>query len=153
MKSVSIEVLGSFFTQAFLEVISKASGFSLDVLSDERDESFDEYVAAMSLNSIRGGVLFISAGEASLRTLCSYIEGTHEEKITREDLKDVLCEILNMTAGNAKLYLNDTEYMYSLSTPFIINGTDLSITTKKRAGVISRTLGSGGVSLKLKVVY
>ena len=153
MKSVSVDVPGSFFTQALVEVVSKTSGFSLDVLSEERDDSFEEYVAAMSLNSLKGGIIFISVGEAGLRTLCSYIEGTPEENISRADLEDVLCELLNMTAGNAKLYLNDTEFMYSLSTPVVINGENLSISTKKRANVISRTLGNGEIIVRLKVVY
>ena len=153
MKTVSIDELGAVFAQALSEIITKVSGFSFDVLSEKDDTSFDECVALMSLNSIRGGVLFISAEESCLRVLCSYMVGIPEVDINKTDIEDVLCELVNMTAGNAKLHLNDTEYMFSLSLPFIINGTGLSITAKKRANIISRTLGSGDVSVKLKVVY
>ena len=153
MKTVSIDVLGEIFAQALSEIITKVSGFSFDVLSTQDDTDFDECVALMSLNSSKGGILFISADENSLRTLCSFTVGIPEDKIEKTDIEDVLCELVNMTAGNAKLRLNDTEYMYSLSLPFIINGAGLSVTAKKRANVISRTLGNGEISVKLKVVY
>ena len=153
MSSISIDALGSVFAQALIEIISKVAGFCLDVISEERDEEFDEYLALMSLNSVKGGVIFISAGKKSMRSLCSFMEGVPEDDVSKEDIEDVLCELVNMTAGNAKLLLKDTEYTYSLSSPFIIRGRDLSLTAKKRAIVISKTLGNGDISVKLKVVY
>ena len=153
MKTVSIDMLGDIFAQALSEIIAKVSGFSFDVLSAEDDTNFDECVALMSLNSIKGGVLFVSVEEESLRVLSSYMVGLPEDEIKKADMEDVLCELVNMTAGNAKLYLNDTKYIFSLSLPFVISGTGLSITAKKRATVISRTLGNGEVSVKLKIVY
>ena len=152
MKAVSPDIIGSIFTQALLEIISKVTGFSLDVISAERDGGFDEFAAFMSLNGLKSGVLFISAGETSLRTLCSYMVGTPEKDITKEDIEDVLCEFVNMTAGNAKLRLDDTEYMYTLSSPHVISGREMSIAAKNRVNIISKTLRSGDVSVKLKVI-
>ena len=153
MKTVSIDMLGDIFAQALADIVEKVSGFSFGVTSAKDDTNFDECVALMSLNSDKGGILFVSAQEASLRVLCSYMVGMPEDEIGKGDIEDVLCELVNMTAGNAKLYLKDTEYMFSLSLPFVISGTGLSIAAKKRATVISRTLGNGEVSVKLKVVY
>ena len=153
MKTVSAEMLGSIFTQSLQEIISKVSGFSLEVVSADFDAQFEDYVAFMSLISMKGGIIFISAGELSIRTLCSYMTGTPDEEITKADLEDVLSEFVNMTAGNAKLQLNDTEFMYKLSTPLVINGRDLSIATKKNVNVVSRTLSNGDISVKLRVVY
>ena len=154
MKTVTVDMLGSIFTQAFIDVISKVSGFSFDVLSTEHDAGFDGSVALMSLNNcVKSGMLLLSAGEPGVRTLCSYIEGVPEDEITKADIEDVLCELVNMTAGSVKLQLGDTEYMFTLSSPLIINGKDISISTKKRVNVISRTLGNGEISVKLKVIY
>jgi len=153
MKTVSMEMLGDIFTQAIIDVVSKVSGFSLEAISNKRDDSFDEFVAVMSLNSAKGGMFFLSAGESAMRTLCSFIEGTPEDEITKADIEDVLCELLNMTAGNVRPRLVDTEYMYSLSSPIVLNGANISITTKKRVGIISQRLGSGGVTVKFNIVY
>ena len=153
MRKVSIDELGSIFTQVLIEVVSIVSGFSLEVLSTERDPYLDGTFALMRLNGDKGGMVIISAEDDGIRTLCSYMEGVPGDEITKEDEEDILGELVNMTAGNAKMLLNDTEYMYSLSTPLIINGSNISITTKKRVNVISRVLGNGEISLKLKIIY
>ena len=153
MRKVSIDELGSIFTQVLIEVVSIVSGFSLDVLSTERDPYLDGTFALMRLNGARGGMLIISAEDDGIRTLCSYMEGVPGDEITKEDEEDILGELVNMTAGNAKMRLNDTEYMFSISTPLIINGSNISITTKKRVNVISRVLGNGEISLKMKIIY
>ena len=153
MNSLSAEMLGDIFAQALQEVIAKTTGFSLDVLSSEQDAGFDESIALMSLNSMKGGILFISSEEESMRTLCSFMEGDDKDEITKADMDDVLCEFLNMTAGNAKMRLNDTEYMFTLSSPLIISGNSISLAAKTRVSIISRTLGNGNISIRLKVVF
>ena len=153
MRNVSIDELGSTFTEVLIEVIAKVSGFSLEVLSTERDPCLDGTFALMRLNGARGGMLIISAEDDGIRTLCSYMEGSPGDEITKDDEEDVLGELVNMTAGNAKMRLNDTEYTFALSTPLIINGSNISITTKKRVNVISRVLGNEDIKLKLKIIY
>ena len=153
MRTVSIDELGSIFTQVLIDVIAKVSGFHLDVLSTERDPCLDGTFALMRLNGNKGGMLIISAEDEGIRTLCSFMEGNPKDEITKEDEEDVLGELVNMTAGNAKMLLNDTEYMYSHSTPLIINGSNITITTKKRVNVISRVLGNEEISLKMKIIY
>ena len=153
MNIVSMETLAAIFTQALLEVVSKISGFELDVISQESDPGFDETIAVMSLNSSKSGMVFLSADEACMRILCSFMVGVPEENISKTDIEDVLCELVNMTAGNAKLRLVDTEYMFALSSPFIMSGTGITISAKKRVNVISRQLGNAEISLRLKVVY
>ena len=153
MNTVSIDMLGSIFTEALIEVISKISGFSLEVLSMEHDSDFDDSVALMCLNSNKGGVLFISAEESDIRVISSFAEGVSEDDITRADIDDMLCELVNMTAGNAKLLLNDTDYIFTLSPPFVINGKDMTISTKKRVNVISGVVGNDEVSVRLKVMF
>ena len=153
LSNVSMDTLGSIFTQALIEVISKISGFSLEVSSAEQDPHFDEIVAFMSLCGPKGGMVFISSAQAGMRTLCSYMEGVPESEVTEDDVEDVLCELVNMTAGNAKMQLNGTEYMYTLSSPLIMTGKDLSIYAKKRINIVSRTVGNGDISVKLKIVF
>ena len=153
MRSISIEELGSIFTDVLIEVVAKVSGFTLEVLSTERDAFIDGTFALMRLNGNKGGMLLISTEGDGIRTLCSFMEGVPKDEVTKEDIEDVLCELANMTAGNAKMMLNDTDYMYMISSPLIINGSNISITTKKRINVISRVLGNGEISLKMKIIY
>ena len=153
MEPISADEFGSIFTQSLIDVISKTTGFSLDILSTAPDTDFNEIVALMYLNSNKGGMIFISAGEPTLCTLCSYMEGDSRDKITTVDIEDVLCELVNMTAGNAKLQLSNIGYLFKLSSPFIISGKNLSIRTKKRVNIVSRTIGNGEITVKLKIIY
>ena len=153
MNISSADELGPVFADVLTEVVSTMSGFSLNVLSSERDAGFDERIGMMNLNGEKSGMLFISAGEADMRILCSFIIGVPKDEVTKDDIDDALCELVNMTAGNAKLRLSGTDYTFNLSPPFIISGKNMSIVTKKRTSVVSRVLGDGEISVKLKVVY
>jgi len=153
MSVFTIDNLSYIFVDALTAVISKMAGLSFDVLSSENDNSFDEITALMSLNGKYHGILFISADEKSMRTICSFMTGVPKDEITRNEIEDTLCELVNMTAGNAKLRTNNTDQIYTLSSPFIINGEKLTINTKKRITVISRILGNNEISVKLKVIF
>jgi len=149
----SIDELGAVFADSLAEVISKISGFSLEVLSSAPDADFAGMIGAMCLNSKKRGMVFISAGEHNMRVLCSFMTGVPKNEITKDDIQDALCELVNMTAGNAKLRINDENYIFTLSSPFIIDGENMSIITKKRVYVVSRILGDGEIFVKLKIVY
>ena len=144
--------IGAIFTDALSEVISKTTSFSLDVLASEQDADLCEITGAMNLNGMKGAMIFISVNEADMRILCSYMIGVEKGEVTREDMLDALCEFVNMTAGNAKLRLYGTELAFALSSPFTICGDNMSIITKKRNPLISRTLGDGNISIKLKII-
>ena len=153
MDSVYADELGSIFVESLIDVIAKISGFSLGVLSTEHDSDFDDNIAIMCLNSSKGGMLFLSAGEPSMKVLSSFSEGVPEDDLAMDDIGDMLCELVNMTAGNAKFLLTDTEYTFALTPPFIMSGKDVSIATKKRVNVISRTVGDEKIQVKLKVIF
>ena len=154
MDTLSLNDLGSIFAEALVEVISKTSSFSLRASMAEQDADFYGITGVMSLNSKKSGMIFISVEEADMKAVCSYMIGVKEDELTREDILDALCELVNMTAGNAKARIYDADYMFALSSPFIITGSGMSIISKKRSTVISKTLsGDGDISIKLKVVY
>ena len=153
MSVFSAEQLGFVFADALAEIVSTTSGFSLDVSSPEDSAGFYEMIGIMSLGGKNHGMLFISAEESAMRVLCSFMTGVSEDEVTKDDIDDALCELVNMTAGSAKLRFNNTEHMFTLSPPFVISGKNMSFTTKKRVFVISRVLGDGKISLKLKVVF
>ena len=153
MNVFSTEQLGFIFAGALGEIISTTSGFSLDVSPPEDDAGFDEMVGIMSLYGKNHGMLFISAGELAMRALCSFMTGVSKDEVTKEDMDDTLCELVNMTAGNAKMRFNDAEQTFTLSPPFVISGKNMSFITKKRVNVISKALGDGEISVKLKVIF
>ena len=153
MSVFTIEKLSYIFVDALTEVISKMAGLSLNLLSSEADNTFEENTGVMSLNGINQGMLFISARENTMRIICSSMTGIPENEVKTTDIEDTLCELVNMTAGSAKLRTNNLEQTYTITPPFILNGNNLSIKTKKRINVISRILGNEEVSLKLKVIF
>ena len=155
-KHLPIEELGAYFVESLTEVIAKVSGFSLDVLSSDIDVGCDSMIAVMNINgSPKGGMIFLSAVEKDVRILTSFMTGVAQEEITKDDMYDTLCELVNMTAGNVKLRISNLDYMFMLSMPFAIaiNGENMSIITKPRMSVISKVLGNGEITIKLKVVY
>ena len=147
-----IDNLGAVFTDALAEIIATATGVHIGGVPVETDAGFFELTGAMSLCSKKGGILFISAAKPDIRALCSCMIGVPESEVSEADIEDALCEFVNMTAGNAKLRLSNPDYMFSLSSPFIIKGKNIAIITKNRTRVISRVLGNGDVSVKLTFV-
>ena len=146
------ETLGEIFTEALMEVVAKVAGIGAEVVSADRDAALDSRAAFIRMNGAHGGMLLLSAEDDGIRGLCSYMEGIPESEVTREDMDDVLCELANMTAGIAELRLSGTEYRFTLSSPFVITGEGMTVTTKKRTEVISRTLGGEHMLIKLKVI-
>jgi len=145
--------LSDIFADVTIDVISTVSGFSLTVQSQEKDKRLEAITGFMNLNGKKGGTLFMSAKESDIRVLCSYMTGAPQAEITEDDIEDAVCELVNMIAGGVKLRLSDTDYMFNITQPFAITGENVSIVTKKRAHVISSTLGNEEISVKLRVVY
>jgi len=153
MSDSSFEQIGDIFTEALAEVISTATGFSFDIQPALDQDSFDDIVGIMGLYGESRGMLFISMNEALMRVLCSYMIGVTLENISREDIEDALCELVNMTAGSAKRQLNGEDDAFTLSPPFVMRGQNLSVVHKHRVHVVARRLGNGGKSLMMRVVF
>ena len=145
--------LNLIFSNVLTEIISTISGFSLEELSGEGDSTFEEMTGVLSLCGKENFIIFISANENDMRILCSYIIGVPVEEVTKNDIEDTLCELVNMTAGSTKLRLSGSDYKFSLSSPFVIKGNDMSIAVKNKTRVISKIFGNGEISFKLKVIH
>jgi len=150
---MDINKLGTIFLNTLSEVISTSTGIHLHIKSQKNDLDFGELVGIMSLEGQKSGMLFISAKVSDVRVLCSNMIGVPLADVTKEDLDDTICELVNMTAGNAKVQLGETDYMFSLSLPFAIKGRDLVLAAKPSADVVTGTLGNEEISIKLKAVY
>ncbi|MCL2440572.1 MAG: chemotaxis protein CheX [Treponema sp.] len=146
------EELGQIFSSVLMEIVSTISGFSLDIIPDS-DESFDEMTGIMSLCDNNSRILFISAKEKDMRQLCSYMIGVPQEEISSDDVDDSLCELVNMAAGSAKLRLSGSDCKFNLSSPFLLKGDNMRISGKKKTRIISKTLGNGDITIKIKIVY
>ena len=153
MDGLPSDWIGKIFSDSLIEVMSKTTSFSLTARPEPRDGKMYDNVGAMTLNSRKSGAVFISADEADMRVVCSYMTGAAKDEVTPEDELDALCEIVNMTAGNAKVRIDDPEYKYSLTPPFVISGKSLSITTKKRSQVVSMILSCEEISFKLMILF
>jgi len=153
MKDLSISRIGSIFADALAEVVATTTGFSFDTVQPESGSGFDELIGFIGLNGNNQGIVFISASESTMRIICSYMTGISENELKINDLEDGLCELVNMTAGSAKLRFNSTDQTYTLSPPFLLHGRDINISTKKRVQFNSWYLGNENISLKLKLVF
>ena len=151
------EKLSTVFSSVLMEIVSTISGFSLEILSPEdssaKEYDFDEMIGVMALNGKKSGILFLSAKETDMRKLCSYMIGVPQEEITKEDVEDSLCELVNMTAGSAKLRLSGSDFIFNLSSPFLLKGQNMSIKGKNKTHIISQILGNDEISVRVKVVY
>ena len=145
--------LGKVYTNALIEVIATISGIQLEVSCRQPNNDFDEVTGVMYLSGKKTGMLFVTAKESDVRILCANIIGVQIAEVTKEEIDDTMCELVNMTAGSAKLRLSDPDYMFSLLQPFVIRGNDVSIVTKKITRVESGTLTDGKISIRFKVVY
>lgn len=153
MNFLSPEQTGSLFVDVLTEIMQKFTGFSLNLLSEEPDSSFDDIIGIMNLDGAKGGTVFLSAKESALRTICSFMLGIAEEEVTEEDCMDGVCELVNMTAGCLKQRLGNMGDIFTLSSPFAIRGKDLSLTTKNRIHVLSLLLGDGEIVIRLKYIW
>jgi len=153
MSAVHIDKLSFIFIDSLKDIISKMAGISFDVLSEEIDSCFEDITGVMTLNGKNHGVLFISANERVMKIISSFMTGIQLNDISKDDLDDAICELVNMTAGNAKLRANNIDQTFTLTPPFVITGENMTINTKKRINVISRVLGNNEISIKLKIVF
>jgi len=145
--------LGLLYSNVLMEVVSTISGFSLDILSQEWDAEFEEMTGVMSLNGKKSGLLFVSAKEAHMRLLCSYMIGVPQDEVSVGDVEDSLCELVNIIAGGAKLRLSDTDFVFSLSSPFVVRGQNMSVAAQNKSRLISSVLGNEKITVKLTVIY
>ena len=153
MRFSALDKLAFVFSDVTIEIVSTIAGFSLAIASSEQDGSFHERVGCMQLSGKNSGTLFISANECDLRALCSAMTGAEADELEMDDMDDALCELVNMVAGNAKLRLGNTAYSFNLTTPFLLKGCDVSLTTKRRIPIIACTLTGEELSLKVKVIF
>ena len=151
MNNLLHDKVGMVFSYVLSDVAIKTAGIALE--ATDEDSGFDELVGLMSLYGNNHGMVIISAGYDTIRTFCCSMTGVSIDEVTDDDVYDTLCELVNMTAGNAKLRFNSNEEIYTLSPPFVIAGEDMSIITKNRIDFISKTLTGEGLTLKLKVVF
>ena len=153
MSTFTLDQVGSIFTDAMIDVLATSTGLDFVVSSDDSDIELNDMVSFLSLYGENNGMLFISASEKVSLTLCAQMTGTKASEIIKSDIDDALCELTNMVAGNAKLRFNNAGTVYTLSPLFLVRGSNMSITSKKRVTLVSRQLVCDKMSIKLKVVF
>ena len=148
-----LDKLGQVYLDALTEVVSTVSGISTEAVNRQSDNNFDDVTGVMYLHGKKSGMLFVTANVDDVRIMCSRFTGVPIEDVTLDDMDDTMCEFVNMTAGNAKLRLNDTDYMFSLLQPFVIKGKDVKIVTKTITHIEAGTVTDGNVSISFKAMY
>ena len=145
--------LGSVFSDALIEIVSTVTGLKLNVTSDDIDLDFNEITGLMSISGKKSGLLFVTASENDWRILCTKMTGTDKADVTRDEAEDVACEFVNMTGGNAKIRLINTENAFEISQPIVVTSENMKLIAKRKTYVISKTLRCDDVTVKLKIVF
>jgi CheY-specific phosphatase CheX len=145
----TVKDLGRLFAEVLIEVAEKSTGCALQVKSSDQDAGLFGMTGVMNLNGQKQMLLFITMDVIAIRLLCSKMIGVPQRDVTADDMIDTISELVNMTAGNAKLRLGDTDHKFSLTTPFTITGSNVSVVMKKRVNVISMAIGNDEISMKL----
>jgi len=149
----TLDKISEIYIDALSEVITKVTGISFNVSSRQSENSFDEITGAMYLNGKKNGMLFVTAKEPDVRVICSSMIGVPPSDVSKDEIDDTMCELVNMTAGSAKLRLGNTDYMFSLLQPFVIKGRYVSIVTKSITRVESGVLTNGEITVRIKLIY
>lgn len=152
MDNSTFDKLGALLTDSLIEIVSTVAGLPVEVRSTAQDDDFGGIIGMMNLVGRNGGTIFISTSKACVRILCSRMIGVAPEEVSKEDIDDTLCELVNMAAGSLKLRLGDADG-FTLTPPFLIRGEGMSLVTKQGVYNISRLLGNEEISLKLKFIY
>ena len=153
MTVFSLNGYGAVFTDVLTGIAATMAGLSFGVTDAAKDNDCGQLSGFMRLDGARSGLIIISAAERDIRVFCSRMLGISQADVTAEEAHDTLCELVNMTAGNAKLRFNETKFMFTLTTPFVVTGNEMKLVMKNSAQYYTCTLGDGDISLKLKIIY
>jgi chemotaxis protein CheX len=150
------ECMEKCFANAVMEVIRMSAG--LDVYEDkenvEQNRIHTGLISGMMLLcGEKNAVLSITMTKDVASTLVAYMTGTLPEDIEGEDLCDGAAELANMIAGRAKADLVGTEYHFSITPPFSIEGEDYSMVYKSKMPKIYKKFASDNIEIFLQVAY
>ena len=149
------EYLGSIFSTVLAEVIRTVSGFWLAIKPLGHDTAADEekITSMMRLRGSINGAVILSAAPSDIKIICSSMIGVPLEEVTSEDIEDTLRELVNMTAGGAKLRLSDTDFAFALAPPFIAKEEDLDYIASMEDQSCTIALGNESIAITLQVAY
>ena len=153
MKTTSAFEVYNVFAETLSEIVTTVSGISLNTLPAAADAGFDEIIGVTNLIGSKAGVFFVSANEEDIRIISSFMTGTPKDEVTKDDINDTMCEIVNITAGNVKLRVSDTDYRFTFTVPYAICGQSMSIVVNNSVQIFSSVLKNDEISLKVKLVY
>ncbi|MDR0248768.1 MAG: chemotaxis protein CheX [Oscillospiraceae bacterium] len=143
--------LCGIFSDALAEVLAVSTGAQYHPVSVRPGETLCAVAGMMTLAGQKHGLLLIHASEAAMREVYTLMTGADD--VTDADITDTACEIVNMTAGSAKLRLGGSDYAFSLTTPLVIKGDGMSLFAKQRVSVFDAALECAGSLIHIKLVY
>lgn len=118
------------FIESTINVISQVAGVTpkkrkIDLVSSR--ELVGDVSGVIGLAGAAEGFLIIILSMELSRKLVSGMLGTDVDKLTDDDLRDGVGELVNIVSGNAKAALVDTPYHFELSIPTVIIGSTHSV--------------------------
>lgn len=151
-----LEFAGNCFSDAVTEVINTAANLELHEINAD-SICHGKYTGIVSgvmlLTGERNAVLSLTISQYEAAALVSYMTGNLPEELGKEEICDGIAELVNMTAGRAKVKLKGTEYHFNITPPFSILGRDYSTVYKSGIPRIHKKFAAGDMVISLEVAY
>lgn len=113
----------TIFFECTSNIINKMSGFELTKINKTNTQI--DIICGMVLSGLKNCLLLIKTDTRSAKQIVSYMTGIDDEELSNADIVDGIKELVNMTAGNAKVNLSPS-YMFELTSPFGFQGYNIN---------------------------
>lgn len=124
------------FISSAVDVLRTHTAQDVEFLNAERKTGLQaqgDVIAMMSFAGRVRGYLVIGCSRALATQLVAALLGISGDTLTTERLRDGVCEILNMIAGNAKSRLANSADHFDMTTPGAVVGVGCAFDQKSAA--------------------
>lgn len=108
---------------------------------------------AMTLVGKKSLLATISMPVDTAGILVSYMTGIYISELTGEDICDGVAELVNMVCGRAKTMLADTDYSFTLTSPFVITGEKHNLYHKSNVVKVQSQITLENAAIGMELIF
>ena len=148
------KILEKYFTNSMIETINIMTGFEICEIIIEHNnlpKNNDYFTGIMILTGKKNFMISISVSKEVGKNLVEAITGIEKNKLLDEDIYDGLMELANIVAGSTKINIQNTEFSYELTYPFIVIGENHKMVHKKNIPITIKKFKGVDVEIIFKI--
>jgi CheY-specific phosphatase CheX len=151
---ICIDMQHQSFIEGLCEAVGKMTGFCVnEVGRDDLRLKCIDISGGMILSGERNALLVVGVSRKTASNLISYMVGMDAADLAEEELADGISELVNMTAGIAKIKMAECGTNFNLSSPFAVTGDNIRVTVKKHIKRYEYAIGCEDVILSIGIFY